>query len=49
MAVVFLQVAIMFSALAALLKKKPVWRAGVLLGAVGLVYFAGGLWHWFGM
>jgi hypothetical protein len=45
MAVVFLQVAIMFSALAALLKKKFIWVAGVAVGMIGLFYFFDGLWH----
>jgi hypothetical protein len=45
MAVVYLQVAIMFSALAALLKKKIIWFAGMAVGSVGLVYFLDALWH----
>jgi len=45
LAVVFLQVAIMFSALAALLKKKPVWFLGVAVGSIGLFWFADGIWH----
>lgn len=42
LAVVFLQMAIMLSALAAILKKKPLWLAGVLSGLVGVCYFADG-------
>lgn len=42
LAVVFLQVAIMLSGLAALLKKKPVWVVGLLFGLVGAVYFGNG-------
>lgn len=42
MAVIFLQIAILLSSIAALLKKKPVWLLGVVIGAVGLVYFADG-------
>jgi hypothetical protein len=45
MAVVYLQVAIMFSALAALLKKKYIWFIGMAVGSVGLVYFVDALWH----
>jgi hypothetical protein len=43
MAVVYLQVAIMLSAMSALLKKKPVWLLGTLTGSVGLVYFLTGI------
>jgi hypothetical protein len=39
LAVVYLQVAIMFSALAALMKKKYIWGIGVVVGAFGLVNF----------
>jgi len=39
MGVVYLQVAIVLSALAALMKKKPVWILGTASGIVGLVYF----------
>ena len=42
MAVIFLQIAILLSSIAALLKKKIVWILGVALGAVGLVYFMNG-------
>ena len=42
MAVIFLQIAVLLSSLAALLKKKYVWLVGVLLGAVGMFYFADG-------
>jgi hypothetical protein len=41
-AVIFLQIAILLSSVAALLKKKPVWYLGLALGVVGLVYFANG-------
>jgi len=43
MAVVYLQLAIMFSALAALIKKKYVWMIGVVIGAFGLVNFVNGI------
>jgi len=41
-AVIFLQIAILLSSIAALMKKKLVWLAGAASGAVGLVYFANG-------
>jgi DNA repair exonuclease SbcCD ATPase subunit len=42
MAVIFLQIAILLSSIAALMKKKVVWLAGVAAGFVGLIYFANG-------
>ncbi len=42
LAVIFLQIAILLSSIAALLKKKSVWLLGVSTGAVGIVYFANG-------
>jgi len=42
MAVIFLQIAILLSSIAALMKKKYVWLMGVAVGAVGLVFFANG-------
>lgn len=42
LAVIFLQIAILMSSIAGLLKKKPVWYAGLAAGTVGLVYFADG-------
>ena len=42
MAVIFLQISILLSSIAALMKKKPVWILGLLTGAVGLFYFANG-------
>ena len=41
-AVIYLQIAILLSSIAALIKKKPVWFLGVLIGLVGIVYFANG-------
>ena len=41
-AVIYLQIAILMSSIAALLKKRLVWFAGVAAGIVGLVYFADG-------
>ncbi|MEN6489686.1 MAG: DUF4337 domain-containing protein, partial [Smithella sp.] len=42
LAVIFLQIAILLSSIAALLKKKYVWVLGMGCGVVGLVYFANG-------
>ncbi|TAN40636.1 MAG: DUF4337 domain-containing protein [Nitrospirae bacterium] len=44
MAVIFLQIAILLSSIAALLKKRIVWLTGLLCGVFGLVYFANGFW-----
>jgi hypothetical protein len=42
--VIFLQIAILLSSIAALMKKKPVWFLGLITGAFGLFYFANGFW-----
>jgi len=41
-AVIFLQIAILLSSIAALMKKKVVWLVGVGSGVIGLLYFANG-------
>jgi len=41
-AVIYLQIAILRSSIAGLLKKKVVWYGGIAVGLVGLVYFANG-------
>jgi phage regulator Rha-like protein len=41
-AVIFLQIAILLSSIAALVKKKLVWMLGIAVGIVGIVYFADG-------
>jgi hypothetical protein len=41
-AVIFLQIAILLSSIAALTKKKLVWLLGVAVGLLGIVYFANG-------
>ncbi|GFO68883.1 hypothetical protein GMLC_24620 [Geomonas limicola] len=41
-AVIFLQIAILFSSIAALLKKKYIWVLGVIVGAYGILQFANG-------
>lgn len=42
MAVIYLQIGITLSALAALLKKKPIWWVSLLFGAMGMLYFING-------
>jgi len=42
MGVIFLQIAILLSSIAALMKKKPLWIAGMMVGAVGIVHFMNG-------
>lgn len=46
-AVIFLQIAILLSSIAALMKRKLVWLAGAASGTVGLVYFANGFFLFF--
>jgi len=41
-AVIFLQIAILLSSIAALIKKKIVWVLGMAVGIVGIVYFLDG-------
>ena len=47
LAVIFLQIGILLSSIAALLKKKPIYFAGLAVGVVGLVYFANGFFLFF--
>ncbi|HJV47832.1 MAG TPA: DUF4337 domain-containing protein [Geothrix sp.] len=47
LAVIFLQIAILLSSIAALMKKQPVYWAGLVVGAVGMVYFANGFFLFF--
>jgi divalent metal cation (Fe/Co/Zn/Cd) transporter len=42
MAIIFLQIAILLSSIAALLKKKLVWYGGLATGVIGLFYFVDG-------
>ena len=46
-AVIFLQIAILLSSIAALLKKQLVWLLGVAVGIVGVVSFANGFFLFF--
>ena len=41
-AVIFIQIAILLSSVAALMKKKPVWFLGLVVGAIGVFYFVDG-------
>lgn len=43
-AVIYLQIAILLSSIAGLLKKKPLWYLGIASGMVGITYFADGFW-----
>lgn len=45
--VIFLQIAILLSSIAALMKKKSVWITGLALGAIGILYFANGFFLFF--
>jgi len=47
MAVIFLQIAILLSSIAALMKKKYVWVLGLVAGAAGMVYFVNGFFSFF--
>ena len=42
MAIIFLQISILLSSISGLLKKKPVWYAGLATGVVGLFFFMDG-------
>lgn len=45
LAVIFLQMGILLSSIAALMRKKYIWIIGTCIGVLGLVYFANGLFH----
>ncbi len=47
MAVIFLQLAILLSSVAALMKVRNLWLAGLGMGAVGVVFFANGFFLFF--
>ena len=47
MAILYLQLAIMLSAIAALLKKWPLWAVGSVFGLVGAIYFLNGFFLFF--
>lgn len=46
-AVIYLQVTILLSSIAGLLKKKPVWYLSLVIGAVGIFYFIDGFYLFF--
>jgi hypothetical protein len=46
-AVIYLQIAILLSSIAALIKKKAVWFLGVSIGLAGIVYFLNGFMLFF--
>lgn len=46
-AVIFLQIAILLSSIAALVKKKYIWLIGVAVGLLGIVYFINGFFLYF--
>ena len=47
LAVIYLQIAILLSSIAALLKKPFIYWVGLAVGVVGLVYFANGFFLFF--
>ena len=47
MSVVFFQIGIMLSSVAALLKRKELWLVGLIFGCVAIVYLANGLFLFF--
>ncbi|WP_243688167.1 DUF4337 domain-containing protein [Geotalea toluenoxydans] len=47
LAVIFLQIAILLSSVAALMKKKYVWLIGSAVGVVGIAYFINGFFLYF--
>ena len=47
-AVIYLQIAILLSSIAALMKKKPVWILGSIIGLWGVINFLNGFWLFMG-
>lgn len=47
MAIIFLQIAILLSSVAALMKVRNLWLTGVGVGGLGLVFFANGFFLFF--
>jgi hypothetical protein len=41
--VIFLKIAILLFPIAALMKKKPVWVLGLIMGAFGVIYLINGI------
>ncbi len=46
-AVILLQLAILLSSIASVMKKKPMWLLGIFLGATGFIYLANGVYLFF--
>jgi len=46
-AVIYLQVTILLSSIAGLMKKKPVWYLSIVIGVVGIFYFIDGFYLFF--
>jgi hypothetical protein len=44
LSVIFLQISILLSSIAALMKKKMVWYGGLIVGAAGVFFFFNGFW-----
>jgi|SRR5271157_1108040 len=44
-AIIFLQMGILLCSIAALMRKKVIWLIASIVGAVGIVYFANGFFH----
>lgn len=44
-AIIFLQMGILLSSIAALMRKKSIWYVGSLVGVIGIVYFANGFFR----
>lgn len=47
MAVIFLQISILLSSIAALIKRKYIWYIATITGVVGMLYFANGFFLFF--
>jgi len=47
MGVIFLQISILLSSIAALVKKSPLWYLGVAVGIIGIIEFLNGFWLFF--
>jgi cation transport ATPase len=46
-AVIFLQIAILLSSIAALIKKSPLWYVGIIVAVIGIAYFFNGFFLFF--
>lgn len=47
LAVVFLEISILLSSIAGLVKNKPIWYLSMIPGLIGIVYFLNGFWLFF--